>query len=338
MLLRGLLLMLLLLSYSDLKSDREEPFQSIRKVNLTTEHSVQSPNFAVHNGFAFFVTEDRLHLLKVDLETGSTIRSVGGEGNGPGEFDKKIVNIRLLDGRIWVFTSNTIHYFDLSLNFMHREVIKYTSRDVVRLITGDYLMCTMSLAEIPEQRSAYNLSVAKPGMLENANHTRFRLGGSIQNFNLSECHIDANKLLVAVAQTGGTSVRFYNMAGVLRKKVNIQIATGEISFLPVEQPSMITSMYAQLGYTDFRVPAGGHVSNIHTTNEYTIVQGFTTSANYTTSIAVIEHGTWRVRKQVLPSVCGTMRIADDKMFCLVATDDESYIEEFDLALEDLFDN
>jgi len=338
MLLHGILIFLIVLSLTDSKSDRNEPFQSIRKVNLSTNQLVQTPRFAVHKGFAYLLTEDRLQLLKVDLQTGATVRSAGGEGNGPGEFDKKIVNLRLLDGRIWVFTSNTIHFFDLNLNYLHREVIKYTSFDVVRLITGNYLMCTMSLAEVPEQRSAYNLTVAKLGLLEQANHTTFRLGGSIQNFNLSECHIDANKLLVAVAQTGSTSVRFYNMAGAIRKRVNIQIATGEIPYLPINQPSIITSMYERLGYTDFRVPAGGHVSNIHTTNKYTVVQGFTTSPNFTTSIAVIQHGTWRVQKQILPSGCGTMRIVDDKMYCFVATDNETYIEVFDLALDSMFES
>lgn len=302
----------------------------VHKVNYNIPSGYDGILFETDGVSAFVITEDRFTILKYDLETGNLQASTGREGNGPGEFIDKILRISVIDRHVYVFTGRTIHIFDTDLNYLERHVLKYTAMEIHRLIDGNFLLCTMIMSDLPEPRSSYNMTVVKKSNFESPDHKTFRLGGEIENHGLSQCLIATNKTMVAATQTGARNVRFHNMAGALRKRVPINLANKEMTYLNLYQPSFLTGHFKGMGYTDFRVPVGMHVRSIQMNERVTFVQGGTTSEYNVLTVAIIEHGTWRVPYSVLPAECGNFRIVDNRMICMVSHEQSRHFAVYEL--------
>lgn len=290
----------------------------VLKVDFEVPSGLNAIHFDTDGTSAFIVSEDLFTLLKYDLNTGNQLGSVGGEGEGPGEFSEKILRINVIDRHVYVFSGRTVHIFDKDLRYIDRHVTKYMMMGIRRLIDGNHIMCTMMVGDIPEPRSSYNMTVVKQMRFDQPDHTAFRLGDEMVNHGLSQCHIASNKTMVAATQIGALNVRFHTMAGTLRKRVPVNLAKKDLHYLNMYQPEVVTNIYKNMGYTDFRIPAGMHISNLQMGESYTMVQGGTTSEYVMRSVAIIEHGTWRVHYDVLPAECGINRLVGNTLVCMVS--------------------
>jgi hypothetical protein len=302
----------------------------VHRVDYAVPSGLNAIHFDTDGTSAFVVSEDLYTVLKYDIETGNLLGSVGGEGKGPGEFSDKILRINVIDRHVYAITGRTVHMFDKDLRYIDRHVTKYMVTGIRRLIDGNHILCTMMVGDIPEPRSSYNMTVVKRLKFDDPDHTTFRLGGEIENHSLSQCLIATNKTLVAATQTGARNVRFHNMAGALRKRVPVNLATKEMSYLNMFQPEVVTNIYKNMGYSDFRIPVGMNISTVQMSDTYTLVQGGTTSEHIMRSVAIIEHGTWRVHYDVLPAECGNFRIVGKRMICMVSHEQSRFFAVYEL--------
>lgn len=302
----------------------------VHAVNFTIPSGRNAIHFETDGRSVYVASEDLFTIYKFDVGTGGLLASVGGEGEGPGELSEKILRISLIDRHVYVLTGRVIHRYDLDLNFVDRQVLTYMALDIRRMIDGGHLLCTMMMGDIPEPRSSYNMTVVKHSEYGDSDHTRFRLGGEMENHSLSQCLIATNKTMVAATQLGARNVRFHDMAGTLRKRVPVNLANKDISYLDIYQPEFLNRHYKAMGYSDFRIPVGSHVSSVHMSEAYTVVQGGITSEFHTRTVAIIEHGTWRVHYDVLPVECGNFRIAGTQMVCMVSHERNTYFAVYEL--------
>jgi hypothetical protein len=302
----------------------------VHKVDYAVPSGLNAMLFETDGEVAFVVPEDRFTILKYDIASGELLDSVGREGEGPGEFSDKILRISVIDRHVYAFSGRTIHIFDKDLKYVDRHVTKYMAMGISRLIDGNHVLCTMMVGDIPEPKSSYNMTVVKQHKFDQPDHTMFRLGTEMENHGLSQCHIAANKTMVAATQIGARNVRFHNMAGEMRKRVPVNLAQKELQYLNIYQPEVVTNIYKNMGYTDFRVPVGMHISNVQMGETYTMVQGGTSAEHVMRSVAIIEHGTWRVHYDVLPAECGNFRLVEDRMICMVSHEQSRYFAVYEL--------
>ena len=302
----------------------------VHKVDYEIPSGLNATQFDTDGTSAFIVSEDSYTVHKFNIETGNRVASVGREGNGPGEFSDKILRINVIDRHVYVFSGRTIHIFDIDLNYINRHVTKYLSMGIRRLIDGNHILCTMMVGDIPEPKSSYNMTVVKQHTFDQPDHTTFKLGTEMENHGLSQCHIATNKTMVAATQIGARNVRFHNMAGDLRKRVPVNLATKDLHYMNIFQPEVVTNIYKNMGYTDFRVPMGMHISNLQMGETYTLVQGGTTAEFMMRSVAIIEHGTWRVHYDVLPAECGNNRLVGNRLICMVSHEKSQYFAVYEL--------
>ncbi len=302
----------------------------VHKVDYAVPSGLNAIHFDTDGTSAFVVSEDLYTVLKYDIETGNLLGSVGREGMGPGEFSDKILRISVIDRHVYALSGRSIHIFDKDLKYVDRHVTKYMMTGIRRMIDGNHILCTMMVGNIPEPKSSYNMTVVKQMKFDQPDHTTFRLGTEMENHSLSQCQIATNKTMVAATQNGARNVRFHTMAGTLRKRVPVNIAKTELHYLNMFQPAIVTNIYKNMGYTDFRIPVGMHISNLQMSETYTMVQGGTSAEHPMRSIAIIEHGTWRVHYDVLPTDCGNNRLVGNRLICMVSHEQSRYFAVYEL--------
>ncbi len=313
---------------ADVSHMPQELFTLKRSFDVSNEDVTDARDFIVIGKHAYILSTNGMNIHRYDMDSKEFRGSVGGAGNGPGEFTMPVYSLASVNGLLYVTTVDSwVHVFSDNLEFRTRKFMVSLLSDFAALANGHAATCTMAL---PQKIGdpVYGISRFDAEMETTGTDGSFAFHNALDNMMLSRCLLAGNTIVVAYAQVGEAAVYYYNQKGDQIRRVAIDQWKGEIRFMPESADNPAKQMLASFGVKDQRTPLGGLVQTLHMNPHYTLVQGGITTHDRLRSLVFVDHATWHTHYARLPKACRSMRLQGDSMYCLITDGDQVLLEEY----------
>jgi len=308
----------ILIAFSGFNNLGSNTFERIDSIVLDFDWAEGVNSMAIMNGHVYLTRPLSYEIYVVDLGRKQNVQRLGGQGNGPGEFDAFIGNVFKLNDGIAVTSAKWIQFFDHNGKFQNRVFLKTTSITSIRSFQGgQYLVGTRSSINGENLNDIANVGIMRSRTTDTFDFEMFGNQNKIENMNLNNHVLDSDEKYVVIGQYGSNEIRFYNHDGTVHRKITLAGNPNEITFRERPNSEEFNRISEQFGIKlDFRLPSFSIVSAIALTPKLTIIQGLFDQNGSKKSHAVISHSDWSVDYVNIGTSCRSMAVENELMYCL----------------------
>lgn len=302
---------LLLLAFS--------PLTKVKTVRVADERLFASSHFAVLGGRGFIVNGMSKEILKLDLEQGTVVEVIGGEGDGPGEFNDAIIGLEVVDGMLAAMTAGrAVHFFDREGKFRHRRYAKESVWRIARYDRDHYVVCTMSVQNIITHGVYTQVGLVDLDLSGAVFYGQFSRHKPHKSQVLNSCRLGASRQMIAYGQAGSGEMHFYGIGRGHLKTVDLAvISDASIQYTQAApRHSDPEGLFKKAGITIFNAPHIHPVMFVHVGEAYTVVQGAFAPGSGMKQFVAIRHSDWQVEYFNLPKPARLSHIQSDTLYVL----------------------
>jgi hypothetical protein len=311
--------LLLILSLLQLSNSKGTTLELVEKIPVHFEWAHNMRNMVYVENKAYFYSIVKYDINVFDLISRKSESTIGGRGNGPGEFDSGVNQMSVSNDRLIVQTGRWLHFFDHNGRFMNRIHVKESA--IYRMapyLKGSYLVGSRFLTGEEKLSDISYIGVLNAENGSIAKQTRFGKPNTIPNIFLSQYVFDADDRRIVVAQSGSNELNYYRHDGAIEKSVSLDKYPVEIKYQ--EAPSFsdrpLGSGSSSKSIIDRRMPSFLVVYDVALSTDFTVVAGYFQQDGRRRFMAIINHTTWEVSYPSIQSPCLSLNLNKNKLVCL----------------------